>query len=176
VSFSSIQTFSTVTDAEEYILELPADLADQSGATVQIGRSNPAILIAGTLTVDGSVPATSGASYQTGITNGKPSYTGEKWAISWEANYLGVLGQNAWVLDWLLALGGEWYSTSNVATPDLVASWTAVSPATGTPTVTAGAVITPSLTIYDAQANVSASHRGCAVTLDVQISGRLTAP
>jgi len=94
VSFSSIQTFSTVTDAEEYILELPADLADQSGATVQIGRSNPAILIAGTLTIDGSTPATSGASYLTGTANGKPSYTGDKWDIKWTTDFP-TIGQNA---------------------------------------------------------------------------------
>jgi hypothetical protein len=174
-SFSSIQTFSTVQAAETYVLSLPADLADQNGATAEVGRSTPAIIIAGTLTIDGSTPATSGASYLTGTANGKPSYTGDKWDITWTTDFP-TIGQNAWVLDWTLALGGEWYSTSNTATPDLATGWTAVSPATGTPTVTAGAVIDPSLTIYDAQANVSASHRGCAVTLDVQISGRLTAP
>ena len=172
-SFSSIQTFSTVQAAETYVLGLPADLADQSGATAQLGREVPTIVVTGTL------PAGVAGTYTfREIFNGRPSYDKgtpnvDGYAtIYWEGAY--------WALviftDFTPLTFNYWESTSDVATPDLATGWTPVSPSTGTPTLTAGTTITPSLTIYDAQANVSASHRGCAVTLDVQISGRLTAP
>jgi hypothetical protein len=175
VSFSSVQTFATVQAAETYILGLPSDLADQSGAEVEIGREVDSITVGGTLS-----PTVSGNHLFRGLQDGKPSY---------EKGTPGTLGyseifwdgdSSTWVLFTISGVSplvtNYWDSSSNVATPDLATGWTAASPATGTPTFTAGTVITPSLTIYDAQANVSASHRGCAVTLDVQISGRLTAP
>ncbi len=174
-SFSSIQTFSTVTAAETYVLGLPADLADQSGATAQIGREVPTIVVTGTLS-----PNATGTYTFKEIYNGRPGYekgtfgTAGYSGISWDAD------NSRWELSVLVTVSplaiATWTSASDVATPDLATGWTPVSPSTGTPTLTAGTVITPSLTIYDAQANVSASHRGCAVTLDVQISGRLTAP
>jgi len=173
-SFSSIQSFGTVQAAETYVLGLPSDLADQTGATAQIGRENQGMVITGTLTSNGTTPAVPGGLEIIGTINGKSAYSTGDWVLQWVVDYP-TLGTNSWRLKDDGGTGAAWYSTSNVATPDLAASWTAVSPATGTPTVTAGAVINPSLTIYDAQANVSASHRGCAVTLDVQISGRLTA-
>ena len=175
VSFDSAQTFATLNDAETYILGLPADLIDQTGATAEIGHGIPAILIGGTLTVDGTAPATPGPTFLTGTVNGKPSYSSTGWSIEWTTDFPSI-GTNSWVLDYQLALGGIWYSSSNTATPDLATGWTAESPATGTPTVTVGAVITPSLTIYDAEAIVSASHHGATVRLSVSISGRLTSP
>jgi hypothetical protein len=174
-SFSSIQTFSTVTAAEAYVLGLPADLADQTGATAQIGREVATIVMTGTLS-----PNATGTYTFKEIYNGRPAY--EKGTtpvvgysgISWDSD------NSRWEIATIASVSpiaiNYWRSSSNVATPDLATGWTAVSPATGTPTLTAGTTITPSLTIYDARANVSASHRGCAVTLDVQISGRLTAP
>jgi hypothetical protein len=174
-SFSSIQTFGTVQAAETYVLGLPADLADQSGATAQLGREVPTIVVTGTLS-----PAMAGTYAFREIFSGRPIYEKGTEAtigysyISWDD------GAEKWLLIRLDSISplaiSIWESTSDVATPDLATGWTAVSPATGTPILTAGTTITPSLTIYDAQANVSASHRGCAVTLDVQISGRLTAP
>lgn len=175
VSFDSAQTFATLALAEAYILGLPSDLIDQTGATAEIGHEVPAILIGGTLTVDGTAPATPGPTFQTGTVNGKPSYSSAGWTIEWTTDYPSI-GTNSWVLDYQLALGGIWYSSSNTATPDLASSWTAVSPATGTPTVTAGSVITPSLTIYDAEAIVSAAHQGATVRLSVNLTGRLTSP
>lgn len=172
-SFSSIQTFSTVTAAETYVLGLPADLADQSGATAELGREVVTMVVAGTLS-----PNAAGTYTFKEIYNGRPSYdkgtsgVDGYAALYWEGAY--------WVIvlftDFTPLTFSDWQSASDVATPNLATGWAATSPATGTPTVTAGTTITPSLTIYDAQANVSASHRGCAVTLDVQISGRLTAP
>lgn len=174
-SFSSIQTFSTVTAAETYVLGLPADLADQSGATAQIGREVPTIVVTGTLS-----PNATGTYTFKEIYNGRPGY--EKGTFG-TAGYSGIswdVDNSRWELSVLVTVSplaiATWTSASDVPDPEDATSWTAVSPATGTPTLTAGTTITPSLTIYDAQANVSASHRGCAVTLDVQISGRLTAP
>jgi hypothetical protein len=173
-SFSSIQTFSTVQAAEAYILGLPADLSDQSGATAQLGREVATIVVTGTLS-----PAMAGTYTFREIINGRPFY--EKGTFNTIGySYISWDGDDEWLLIRVDSISpltlSIWESDSDVATPDLATGWTAVSPATGTPTLTAGTVITPSLTIYDAQANVSASHRGCAVTLDVQISGRLTAP
>jgi hypothetical protein len=174
-SFSSVQTFSTVQAAEAYVLGLPADLADQSGATAQLGREVPTIAVTGTLSPD----ATGTYTFRE-IFDGRPGY--EKGTFG-TAGYSGISwndDNSRWELAVLVSVSpleiANWRSTSDVATPDLATGWTALSPATGTPTLTAGTIITPSLTIYDAQANVSSSHRGCAVTLDVQISGRLTAP
>ena len=175
VSFDSSQTFASLALAQAYILDLPSDLIDQTSATAVIGQEVPAIFVAGTLTTNGSTVATPGTVFQTGTVNGKPSYAGTQWTLQWTLDYP-TIGTNSWLLDYQLALGGEWYSTSNVATPNLAASWTAVSPATGTPTVTAGTVITPSLTIYDAEAIVSAAHQGATVRLSVSISGRITSP
>jgi hypothetical protein len=174
-SFSSIQTFSTVQAAEAYVLGLPADLADQSGATAQLGREVPTIVVTGTLS-----PAMAGTYTFREIFNGRAVYEkGTEATIGY--SYIGWdSGDEKWLLIRLDSVSplqvSAWESSSNVPDPEDATSWTAVSPATGTPTLTAGTVITPSLTIYDAQSNVSASHRGCAVTLDVQISGRLTAP
>lgn len=172
-SFSSIQTFDTVQAAETYILGLPSDLADQSGATAELGREVATMVVAGTLS-----PNAAGTYTFKEITNGRPSY--EK-GTSGVDGYAGIYWEGAyWLLfvitDFSPLTVREWQSTSDVPDPEDATSWAAVSPATGTPTLTAGTTITPSLTIYDAQANVSASHRGCAVTLDVQLSGRLTSP
>jgi hypothetical protein len=168
-SFSSIQTFSTVQAAETYVLGLPADLADQSGAEAELGREVDSIIIGGTLT-DGTDPVVFPELPRIADFGGKAQYSDDAGLglVYWDSPY--------WIIEWNGDVYSVWRSTENVALPSTVSTWTAVSPATGTPTVTNSTVITPSLTIYDAQANVSASHRGCAVTLDVQISGRLTAP
>jgi hypothetical protein len=172
-SFSSIQTFNTVQAAETYVLGLPADLADQTGATAQIAREVDEMAVTGTLS-----PDVTGTYTFREIFNGKPSYekgtiaTNGYCGISWDSD------TSKWELATIVTISPlvirTWQSSSAVATPNLATGWTPVSPATGTPTITA-VTFNPSLTIYDAQANVSASHRGCAVTLDVQISGRLTA-
>jgi hypothetical protein len=171
-SFSSIQTFSTVQAAEAYVLGLPADLADQSGARAEIYTTpRGTMTVTGTLTSNGTTPAVPGTLAYLGLLNGKVAYETGNWTLEWVDDFP-ASGTDSWRLKDEGGTGAEWYSSSAVATPDAATSWTAVSPATGTPAFVPG----PVLTIYDAQANVSASHRGCAVTLDVQISGRLTAP
>ena len=171
-SFSSIQTFSTVQAAETYVLGLPADLADQSGAEAEIYTTpRGTMTVTGTRTSNGTTPAVPGTLAYLGLLNGKVAYETGNWILEWVDDFP-TSGTDSWRLKDEGGTGAEWYSSSAVATPDAATSWTAVSPATGTPAFVPG----PVLTIYDAQANVSASHRGCAVTLDVQISGRLTAP
>ena len=175
VSFDSSQTFSTLNEAETYILGLPGDLIDQTGATAVIGHETSGMVITGTLTSNGTTPAVPGGLAIFGTVNGKSAYSTGDWVLQWVVDYP-TLGTNSWRLIDDGGTGAAWYSTSAVATPDLAASWTAVSPATGTPTVTAGIVITPSLTIYDAEAIVSAAHQGATVRLSVSISGRITSP
>lgn len=172
VSFSSVNTFDNVQAAETFVLSLPADLADQTGAEAEIYTTpRGTMTVSGTLTSDGTSPAVPGTLAYIGLLNGKVAYETGDWILEWVEDFP-TAGTDSWRLKDDGGTGAEWYSSSAVATPDSATSWTAVSPATGTPSFTPG----PVLTIYDAQANVTASHRGCAVTLDVQITGRLTAP
>lgn len=168
VSFDSSQTFSTLALAEAYILGLPADLIDQTGATAEIGHGEPSMVVTGTLSPD----ATGNLPYA-GESEGRPYYQLGSLIVEWVPSY----GPGP---SWRHALVGTpssiWYSLSDVATPDLATGWTAVSPATGTPSFMPGVVITPSLTIYDAEAIVSAAHQGATVRLSVSISGRITSP
>lgn len=170
VSFESAQTFATLAAAEAYILGLPSDLIDQTGAEAVIGHEVPTMVVTGTLS-----PAVGGTYTFKGDQDGKPSY--EKGSpgdpgyaqIYWDGDI------SKWVIV-EVSSADYWESSSAVATPDLATGWTAVSPATGTPTLTAGTVITPSLTIYDAEATVSAAHQGATVRLSVNLTGRITEP
>lgn len=175
VSFDSTQTFTTLAAAESYILGLPADLIDQTGAEAVIGHEVPTMVVTGTLS-----PAMAGTYTFREIVNGRPVYdkgtlsTVGYSSISWDD------GAEKWLLlriDSLSPLSlSIWESSSDVQEPDDATGWTAVAPATGTPTITAGTVITPSLTIYDAEATVSAAHRGATVRLSVNLTGRITEP
>lgn len=173
VSFESAQTFATLAAAEAYILGLPADLIDQTGAEAVIGHEVPTMVVTGTLS-----PNATGTYTYKEITNGRDSY--EKGTPGVDG-YSGIYWEGAyWLLfvitDFSPLTVREWQSTSDVATPDLATGWTAVAPATGTPTLTAGTTITPSLTIYDAEATVSAAHQGATVRLSVNLTGRITEP
>ncbi len=89
------------------------------------------------MVVSGSLsPDLTGTFDYSGLASGRASYaissTPTK-QIYWTS------GDNKWTIANLLAIGNRWESTDNVATPDLVTSWTAVGSATGTPTVTASA-------------------------------------
>lgn len=173
VSFDSSQTFATLALAEAYILGLPADLIDQTGATAAIGHEVPTIVVTGTLS-----PSAAGTYTFKDITNGRPAY--EKGTPGVDG-YSGIYWEGAfWLLfvitDFDPLTVRDWQSASDVATPDLATGWTPSSPATGTPTLTAGTTITPSLTIYDAEAIVSAAHQGATVRLSVNLTGRITAP
>ena len=175
VSFDSSQTFASLALAQTYILGLPSDLIDQTSATAVIGQEVPTMVVTGTLS-----PAAAGTYTFREIFNGRPYYEKGTFgavgysAISWDS------ANSKWRIEYLTSLSplyvDSWESSSNVATPNLAASWTANSPATGTPVLTAGTVITPSLTIYDAEAIVSAAHQGATVRLSVSISGRITSP
>ena len=88
------------------------------------------MLVTGTLTSDGSTPVTFPPLVYNGTVNGKPQYhaAGDTHYVNWTVEgewYLQVDG------------GALWFSTDNVATPDLVTTWSADSPATGTPVVAA---------------------------------------
>ena len=176
VSFDSSQTFASLALAQAYILDLPSDLINQTSATAVIGQEVPTMVVTGTLTSNGSTAAVPGTLSFFGILSGKPAYlNGAGWEIEWVPDYP-TAGTNSWRLFDEASTTAAWYSTSNVATPDLATGWTAVSPATGTPVFTPGTTITPSLTIYDAEAIVSAAHQGATVRLSVSISGRITSP
>lgn len=175
VSFDSSQTFASLALAQAYILGLPSDLIDQTGATAVIGQEVPTMVVTGTLS-----PAAGGTYTFREIFNGRPYYEKGTFgavgysAISWDS------ANSKWMIEYLTSLSpfyvDSWESSSNVATPELATGWTANSPATGTPVLTAGTTITPSLTIYDAEAIVSAAHQGATVRLSVSISGRITSP
>ena len=175
VSFDSSQTFASLALAQAYILGLPSDLIDQTGATAEIGQEIASMVVTGTLSPD----ATGTYAFRE-IFNGRPGYEKGTFGavgysgISWDS------GSSKWRFEYLTSLSplqvDSWESSSNVATPDLASVWTAVDPATGTPAFAPGTTITPSLTIYDAEAIVSASHHGATVRLSVSISGRLTSP
>lgn len=173
VSFESAQTFATLAAAEAYILGLPADLIDQTGATAQIGHEVPTMVVTGTLS-----PNATGTYTFREITAGRPSY---KKGTFGTVGYAGIYWEGAyWLLFQIESTSPltirEWQSTSDVATPDLATGWASSSPATGTPTFTTGTTITPSLTIHDAEAMVSAAHQGATVRLSVNLTGRLTSP
>jgi hypothetical protein len=88
--------------------------------------------IVGTLTSDGSTPVVFPILPYTGITDGKPAY---EQSLGNAALWVTDDGVN---FEWEIASGGGvWRSDEDVATPDLVTTWTPISPTTGTPTVTA---------------------------------------
>lgn len=174
VSFDSSQTFATLALAEAYILGLPSDLIDQTGATAEIGQEVDSMVVTGTLSPDAT-----GTYLLTGTTNGRPSY--EKGIADVDGYAVIYWGGANWLLLTVTSylpfpVISEWSSSSDVATPDLATGWVAASPATGTPTFTPGTTITPSLTIYDAEAIVSAAHQGATVRLSVNLTGRITSP
>jgi hypothetical protein len=175
VSFDSSQTFASLALAQAYILGLPSDLIDQTGATAVIGQEVPTMVVTGTLS-----PAAGGTYTFREIFNGRPGYEKGTFGsvgysgISWDS------GSSKWRIEYLTSLSplqvDSWESSSNVATPELATGWTANSPSTGTPVLTAGTTLAPSLTIYDAEAIVSAAHHGATVRLSVNLTGRLTSP
>ena len=169
VSFDSAQTFATLNDAETYILGLPADLIDQTGATAEIGHGTDFLTITGTLTSDGSSPVVFPDLYYDSGAN--------KWSdnVGGTADYQITGSSGAWSMTSVLDVA-TWTSSDAVARPDLVTTWTPTAPATGTPVVALDVSVNPSLTIHDAEAIVSASHHGATVRLSVSISGRLTSP
>jgi len=91
------------------------------------------MIVTGSLTSNGSTAVTFPPLIYAGQENGKPAYTES--ALDTESSEIYVF----WDAEkWTLKHSGStrWQSTQNVVSPDLVTTWTAVSPATGTPTVT----------------------------------------
>jgi hypothetical protein len=113
-------------------------VSEIAGDVVVTSGDKRVMRITGTLTSNGSEPASFPDIPYTGLSGGKPEYS-----IS--------IGLDVWVIYWDNA-GGTWNlelirdsvsqyayytSTDPVATPDLVTTWTPSTPATGTPIVTA---------------------------------------
>lgn len=94
--------------------------------------SNGSVTIAGDLTSDGSEPVTFGELPYTADSGGKPSYSDGVGSCTWVEP------------EWILSIEtppAQWKSSEDVATPDLVTSWTpqtipGVGTATGTPEIT----------------------------------------
>lgn len=177
VSFDSSQTFATLALAEAYILGLPSDLIDQTGATAEIGQGVTVVQVTGTLTSDGVVPAVFPNLFDAGVLNETTVWTDNGTAIPAVAYCQWNSSTGRWEV---IHGAAKWQSGTttlvDTPTPDVATGWAAVSPATGTPTVDFGTSITPSLTIYDAEAIVSAAHQGATVRLSVNLTGRLTSP
>jgi len=115
-----------------------------SGKAITVTRAAKArMVVTGTLS-----PDVAGTYLYMGDTEGKPLYRvdgdPDGYLIGWDGSA------------WYLGNTGMFYSTQNVATPDLVTAWVAVGGAAGVPTVTAGA--TTARQVMDAiAASVAAS-------------------
>jgi len=106
---------------------------DETGPTLTGGTVPPVneeIDVTGALTSDGSTPIVINLPLAyNGISNSKPVYydPGDGNAIEWSGTYWAFITS---------APAAEWRSSENVATPDLVTTWTPQGSATGTPVVT----------------------------------------
>lgn len=122
--------------------EISVVTATDSGAVTSVSASGKAITITlaakarmqvtGTLTRQGSESITFPVLVLAGLNEGRPQYFGADLQsyVAWDGS--------KWVLDHTVGLaGGVWHSTDDVATPDLVTTWTPQDSATGTPAVTA---------------------------------------
>lgn len=89
------------------------------------------MVVTGAMTIDGSNPFIVPTLYRRSDSNGKPSYSD-----GFDGLTSVILAWNG--TKWRLGAFGTFESTENVATPDLVTTWTPVGAATGTPTVTPG--------------------------------------
>lgn len=108
------------------------------------------MIITGALTSDGSTPWGPRTHQYSGTLNGKPKYSYNP-ADAFE------LETTRWTgTQWRVGGTFSWYSTEDVATPDLVTTWTPSGANTGTPTVTAG-ISSAAQVIAAVNANVSAS-------------------
>jgi hypothetical protein len=103
------------------------------GTDVVVTAGDKAIMVVtGTLT-DGTDPVVF-PPLEYFETDPRPRYEGESVSIAYDDN------DNKWRMVYFndyTSITSYWESSNNVATPDLVTTWTPVSPATGTPTVTA---------------------------------------
>ena len=106
---------------------------DESGPLDITGgtpRNDLTVTVAGTLT-DGTDPVVFPVMIYDGQNNSKPKYRNiaADCQVAWSGS--------TWTLEFPVGEGFvNWTSSEDVATPDLVTTWTPTSPATGTPTVT----------------------------------------
>lgn len=105
------------------------------GGVIADGEAYPDIEVTGTLTSDGSTPASFGTLQFAAGDAGKPVYTNN----GLTTGYSEILYWNPLLLKWMLSdawpTGPVWTSTSDTHTPDLATGWTPTAPATGTPVV-----------------------------------------
>jgi hypothetical protein len=114
--------------------------------------------VSGTLTSDGSTPATIGLYTEEGIFGTKPWYSLPDYGmISW------IVGISSWQLESNNNPPGQWLSNENVATPDLCETWVPVGSATGTPSIS----VASSFTATDAAALVAATPAAAALVTAV---------
>lgn len=102
--------------------------AAKSGKKVTVTPGTKARMqIGGTLTSDGSTPVVFPEQEFTYVDNGKPRFAFMQNETSWNGSQWNIYAETVMMF----------YSEEDVATPDLVTTWTPVGAATGTPVVTA---------------------------------------
>ena len=103
------------------------------------GSSFKPITITGTLTSDGSTPVVFPTLYCAVVSDGRGGWNDSGLVVTPEGiDYICVYAWGSWRLqkrDSSEPLA-SWFSTEDVTTPDLVQTWSAQEPATGTPVVT----------------------------------------
>lgn len=197
VSFESMLTFDTMDAAEFYLLSLPSDLINQTDATAILGarttegtKQVETATAAGTASGSGNVTATLTAANVTGsplattvaIASGD---TATVWAGKVRTSLaavtaiskrftIGGTGADI-VLTAKRAAAND--TTLNLALANGSPS-PGITPAASSTNTTSGVAdtITPTLALYDVQANVGTAHKGATVALSVQLTGRTTAP
>ena len=128
IRFSTVRTFATCLLAEKFANDYDETIP-RSGILIIEGTGGTgypeSIIVAGDLTTDGTTPAVFPTLDYDGPLNGKPSYTAvDGSSVIWDVSI------------WLLTHGPtsmQWLSYDAAASPDLVGTWEADSPATGTP-------------------------------------------
>lgn len=90
---------------------------------------NEKLTITGTLTSNGTTPVTFPFLYKSGTQSGKSKYEDST------GQYISNWDGSQWTVGSNDTPEAYWTSSENVATPDLVVTWTPASPATGTPSV-----------------------------------------
>lgn len=197
VSFESMLSFDTVDAAEFYLLSLPSDLINQTGATAILGARTTE----GTKQVETATVATAptGAGNAT-VTVTAANITGSPLAVT--VPLLGTENANQTAIKIVTALNAttairkRFTASHGSPTVHLTANRAAandgtlniaiangspspgLTPAATSANTTAGVAdtVTPTLALYDVQANVGVAHKGATVALSVQLTGRTTAP
>lgn len=125
----------TVTHATPAALAVDETVSVTGEAITVTPAAKARMTVTGTLTSDGSTPVVVPTLFYAGENDDKPMFTdtGENYTFEYMCYWANLNSR------WYLAKGLVfWESLDQVATPDLCTTWTAVPPATGTPTVTKG--------------------------------------